>query len=105
MSASAGGDKWARFSNYGNPPIDFAELGVPIKSTCLSDGYNTIGGTSMVRRTRRACCWLARRAGGKVAGDPDGDPDVIGVDYAPGAIGRRLAALRAAFCYSNSTIT
>ena len=80
VSAFAVGDKWASFSNYGNPPVDFAEPGVSIKSTWLSGGYNTISGTSMAT-SHLAGLLLAGtpRAGGNVAGDPDGNPDVIGV--------------------------
>ncbi|MGI0494936.1 S8 family serine peptidase [Alkalinema pantanalense CENA528] len=35
-------DRWAYFSNYGNPPIDYAAPGVNIKSTWKGGGYNTI---------------------------------------------------------------
>ncbi len=47
VSAFSNGDAWASFSNFGNPPVDYAEPGVSIKSTWLSGGYNTISGTSM----------------------------------------------------------
>lgn len=47
IAAFSEGDKWASFSNYGKPPIDFAEPGVSIKSTWKDGGYNTISGTSM----------------------------------------------------------
>ena len=80
VSAFAVGDKWASYSNFGNPPIDFAEPGSAIKSTWLNGGYNTISGTSMAT-PHLAGLLLAGsvRAGGNVAGDPDGNPDVIGV--------------------------
>jgi len=40
-------DKFASFSNYGIPPIDYSAPGVSIKSTWKGGGYNTISGTSM----------------------------------------------------------
>ncbi|WP_237219631.1 S8 family peptidase [Sphingomonas arenae] len=80
VSAFSVGDKWASFSNYGNPPVDFSEPGVSIKSTWLSGGYNTISGTSMATPHLAGLLLTgAIRAGGNVAGDPDGKPDVIGV--------------------------
>lgn len=38
---------WASFSNFGQPPVDYAEPGVSIFSTWKDGGYNTISGTSM----------------------------------------------------------
>jgi len=38
---------WASFSNYGKPPVDYAEPGVSVLSTWKDGGYNTISGTSM----------------------------------------------------------
>lgn len=80
VSAFEIGDKWASFSNFGNPPIDAAEPGVGVKSTWLSGGYNTISGTSMAA-PHLAGILLAGgvRSGGFVSGDPDGQPDTIGV--------------------------
>ena len=77
---STPGDKWASFSNYGNPPVDFAEPGVAIKSTWLNGGFNTISGTSMATPHLAGLLLLgAIRSGGVVQGDPDGNPDTIGV--------------------------
>ena len=38
---------WASFSNFGKPPVDYAEPGVSVLSTWKAGGYNTISGTSM----------------------------------------------------------
>ncbi len=80
VSAFANGNVWASYSNFGNPPIDYAEPGSAIKSTWLSGGYNTISGTSMAT-PHLAGILLARATpanGGVVSGDPDGNPDTIG---------------------------
>lgn len=80
VSSFAVGDKWSSFSNYGNPPIDYAEPGSAIKSTWLNGGYNTISGTSMATPHLAGLLLAgAVRSGGNVAGDPDGNPDIIGV--------------------------
>jgi len=80
VSAFASGDKWASFSNYGNPPIDVAEPGVSIRSTWLAGGYNTISGTSMAAPHLAGILLTGGvYAGGTVIGDPDGRPDTIGV--------------------------
>lgn len=73
-------DPWSSFSNFGNPPVDFAEPGSAIPSTYKSGGYATISGTSMAA-PHLAGILLTRAApasGGTVDGDPDGNPDTIG---------------------------
>ncbi|WP_240505796.1 S8 family serine peptidase [Erythrobacter colymbi] len=80
ISSFAIGDNWSSFSNFGNPPIDYAEPGSAIKSTWIGSGYNTISGTSMA--TPHFAGILLQGApgnGGRVNGDPDGNPDTIGV--------------------------
>lgn len=78
VSAFKEGDAWASFSNYGNPPIDYAEPGVYIYSTWKDDGYNTISGTSMATPHLAGLLLIGFSADGHVTGDPDGTPDTIG---------------------------
>ena len=80
VSAFGTGDVFASFSNYGNPPVDYAEPGVGIRSTRLAGGYNTISGTSMATPHLAGLLLVGPiRNGGTVIGDRDGNPDVIGV--------------------------
>lgn len=80
VSSFAIGDSWSSFSNFGNPPVDVAEPGSSIRSTWLDGGYNTISGTSMA--TPHLAGILLQGPvgdGGRVKGDPDGNPDLIGI--------------------------
>ncbi len=75
-------DRFASFSNFGNPPVDFAAPGVSVTSTWISSGYRTISGTSMA--SPHICGVLLLRQGspltnGFAINDPDGNPDPIGV--------------------------
>lgn len=75
-------DVFASFSNFGNPPIDFAAPGVSVTSTWIGSGYRTISGTSMA--SPHICGVLLLRQGspatsGFAINDPDGNPDPIGV--------------------------
>ena len=78
ISAMDSNDNWASFSNYGNPPVDYAAPGVAVKSTWKNGGYNTISGTSMAS-PHAAGVLLLGSAGtdGTVNGDPDGNADPI----------------------------
>jgi subtilisin family serine protease len=81
VSAFAQGDKFAFYSNHGNPPIDFGEPGSAIQSTYKNGGYTTLTGTSMAAPHLAGILLLTgvARSGGAVSGDPDGTPDTIGV--------------------------
>jgi subtilisin family serine protease len=80
VSSFAEGDSWSSFSNYGNPPIDWAEPGSSILSTYKDGGYATASGTSMAA-PHLAGILLAGpvRADGTVPNDPDSNDDKIGV--------------------------
>lgn len=80
ISAINSTDTFASFSNWGNPPVDYAEPGVSIQSTWLSGGYNTISGTSMATPHMAGLLLIGGpRSGGTAKGDPDGNADTIGI--------------------------
>ncbi|MBX7541065.1 S8 family serine peptidase [Qipengyuania sp. GH29] len=81
ISSFANGDNWSSFSNYGNPPVDYAEPGSSIFSTYKDGGYATLSGTSMASPHAAGLLLLGNiRSGGTVKGDPDGNPDTIGIN-------------------------
>ncbi|WP_261388930.1 S8 family serine peptidase [Qipengyuania aquimaris] len=81
ISSFAQGDNWSSFSNYGNPPVDYAEPGSGILSTYKDGGYATLSGTSMASPHAAGLLLLGSiRSGGTVNGDPDGNPDTIGIN-------------------------
>lgn len=80
ISAMGTGDKWASYSNYGNPPVDYCAPGSSIYSTYKGGGYATLSGTSMAAPHVAGLLLLGTiRNGGTVSGDPDGNADVIAV--------------------------
>jgi subtilisin family serine protease len=79
VSAFAKGDAFASFSNYG-ADVSWAEPGVSIQSTYKDGGYATLSGTSMASPHLAGLMLLGTVAkNGTVSGDPDGNPDPIGV--------------------------
>ncbi len=80
ISAMNNTDSWASFSNWGNPPVDYCQPGVSIKSTWISSGYRTISGTSMAAPHMAGVLLVSGTSfttDGNVKGDPDGTADPI----------------------------
>lgn len=80
ISAHDSLDGLASFSNYGNPPVDYAAPGVGVLSTKKGGGTVTYSGTSMA--APHACAVLMLNAGnpstdGTISNDRDSTPDPI----------------------------
>ncbi|TDQ13570.1 peptidase inhibitor I9 [Algoriphagus boseongensis] len=80
VSAMDKNDNWASFSNFGNPPVDYAAPGVGILSSVPGGGYESWAGTSMASPHVAGILLLGNiRSDGTVNNDPDGNPDSIAV--------------------------
>ncbi|AKE51083.1 S8 family serine peptidase [Kangiella geojedonensis] len=80
ISATDSSDVMASWSNYANPPVDYAAPGVGVFSLWKDGGTNTISGTSMA--SPHACAVIMLTGGnpntdGNATNDPDGNPDPI----------------------------
>ncbi|WP_234735401.1 S8 family peptidase [Tellurirhabdus bombi] len=78
VSAHDINNRFASFSNYANPPIDWCAPGVNIRSTWRSGGYFTISGTSMATpHVAGILLFGTPSSRGPVSNDPDGTADIM----------------------------
>jgi hypothetical protein len=78
ISAVDSKDCMPSWSNYGNPPVDFAAPGVSIVSLRRGGGTTTMSGTSMAAPHAAGVLLLgSARSSGSASCDRDGNPDPI----------------------------
>ncbi|NVJ60549.1 MAG: S8 family serine peptidase [Gammaproteobacteria bacterium] len=80
ISATDINDNMPSWSNYGNPPVDYAAPGVSILSLKNGGGTTTMSGTSMASPAACAVIMLSNgnpSTDGTAGNDPDGNPDRI----------------------------
>jgi subtilisin family serine protease len=78
ISATDVNDCMPSWSNWGNPPVDYAAPGVSILSTRKGGGTTTMSGTSMAAPHAAGVLLLGgARTSGSAKCDPDGNPDPI----------------------------
>ena len=80
VSAMDSQDRYASYSNFANPPIDFCAPGSSVQSTYKNGGYATLSGTSMASPHMAGILLLTNgnpNTDGNVLNDPDGNSDRI----------------------------